>query len=507
MATLLPLREKIDRTASANVKFLASTATFGDGRQQVAPVGLSNKKLSYEITWKNLSIAEKEALVTFLNTTGTWNEILWTAPYESIEQTWLIDKDYKVFSDAQDAWTVTTTIHKAFNYFPTLVLPTGVEVPATCVVVPPINPDPIPTYRYVRFTSLSTVGGSNAPVVYSFYIAAATGSSNLCTIPANFSSTDFSDLSNLCDGNMTTKATGLSSGTVSQKFTYDIGYLTTITELGFTACNTYSEAGKVDHFKLEVSTDNSTWTTFVESTEASSIAILYQYFLNRFTEGTFMPYWKQPCAYLPLNGSVVDQNLHTVPVATSISYGSDDDGSYASFNGTSSKIDLATAVQPGTFSFACWVKITEYPTIAQTMYALLSKNSYFATAINDFPCVFGINSDGYLTLKVDAGNNYVYDYTVTGTVKVPLNEKVLCVCGFIDGGGSFYVSMNNNTTSGNVPLGFFMITGSRNWTIGNAPFLYDGGVTDPCAFKGKMYEASWWAGASVAPSTIGNLIP
>jgi len=94
MATPLPLPNKLSRDSSKTVKFKLISAEMGDSYTQEAPKGLNPKVDNWNIAWVGLTLAERLAVESVLDTVGVWGLLSWTPCYEVTKKYFKLDKDF-----------------------------------------------------------------------------------------------------------------------------------------------------------------------------------------------------------------------------------------------------------------------------------------------------------------------------------------------------------------------------------------------------------------------------
>jgi len=121
MATALPHSEKISRDSIKSAEFRTIVATMGDSYTQIAPKGLNSKIDNWNIRWIGLTLVEKDAVLTALDTVGEWGLLSWTPSYETVLKYFRIKKGtgYSVKHVAgNNDFTVTCKLIEQFDVNP-----------------------------------------------------------------------------------------------------------------------------------------------------------------------------------------------------------------------------------------------------------------------------------------------------------------------------------------------------------------------------------------------------
>ncbi len=115
--TALPLPAKITIDSERTVVFTDITAQFGDGYEQVAPKGLNNTREGWSIQWGGLSTAEKDTIVTALNTVGSWGILTWTPCGDTVQKKYRMTKDgYSTRREgSNNIFTVSCSLRQVFD--------------------------------------------------------------------------------------------------------------------------------------------------------------------------------------------------------------------------------------------------------------------------------------------------------------------------------------------------------------------------------------------------------
>jgi phage-related protein len=96
MATALPLTNKIHRKIPESLEISDISASFGDGYSQTAPDGIHPVIEVYEILWAPVTKTERQTIIDFIKSVGTWGQISWTPPDDSAVKYFRIKRGTKI---------------------------------------------------------------------------------------------------------------------------------------------------------------------------------------------------------------------------------------------------------------------------------------------------------------------------------------------------------------------------------------------------------------------------
>lgn len=115
--TALPLQNFITQTAVKSANFTTITAQFGDGYMQRAVDGINDKKESWNITYDNVNLNQRDSIWVFIDSVKMSDVIEWTAPGDLLEKKWIIDPEGTINEQAKtgDIYTVGFTIMRVFD--------------------------------------------------------------------------------------------------------------------------------------------------------------------------------------------------------------------------------------------------------------------------------------------------------------------------------------------------------------------------------------------------------
>jgi phage-related protein len=112
----LPFPDKLSRESSHEFNFTTVTAKFGYTYEEIAPVGLNNVFKTFQITWLNLSLSDKNTLKTALALGGSWQIFSYQPCNELTSYNVRIEKDsVSINAIGNDLFEVTAKLKQVFN--------------------------------------------------------------------------------------------------------------------------------------------------------------------------------------------------------------------------------------------------------------------------------------------------------------------------------------------------------------------------------------------------------
>lgn len=87
---------------------------FGDGYTQRVLDGLNTKKEIWQLRWKNIPTAEKDAIVNFLNERAGYQAFSWTAPGSGVSLYYTCEK-FSVSPVWVGYWSVSATFEQVYD--------------------------------------------------------------------------------------------------------------------------------------------------------------------------------------------------------------------------------------------------------------------------------------------------------------------------------------------------------------------------------------------------------
>lgn len=114
MANTFPTSVQPVYPVNRKTKMRALTARFGDGYSQRAEDGINATVYSWDVTYENLTTAEKDTIVNFLEGEKGVNVFLWTPPRESTQYK-VICQEWNTQLVEAVYWNVTATFTREFD--------------------------------------------------------------------------------------------------------------------------------------------------------------------------------------------------------------------------------------------------------------------------------------------------------------------------------------------------------------------------------------------------------
>jgi phage-related protein len=115
MATALSHPEKITTDSTKKTGFSTIRTQFGDGYAQIAPKGINNKIQSLSIQWASLTQAEFNAIITMLDTVGSYGVISYTPCYETSSKNFRMTDSGYTFSSVGNTYKITCDLVQVYD--------------------------------------------------------------------------------------------------------------------------------------------------------------------------------------------------------------------------------------------------------------------------------------------------------------------------------------------------------------------------------------------------------
>ena len=140
------------------------------------------------------------------------------------------------------------------------------------------------------------------------------------------------------------------------------------------------------------------------------------------------------------------------------------------------------------FTIDTWINPTSLPPTG-SIGELISKRSYFATSVTDFPVFVLLTKDGKVVFGLSKGNDFSTDAAlVSSTVLSPGNWYHVTVVYQANNIAKLYI---NGVEEASQSINFQISSNTRPWTIGRASAEVSGGV-GTSAFHGLMDEVEFF---------------
>jgi hypothetical protein len=214
--------------------------------------------------------------------------------------------------------------------------------------------------------------------------------------------------------------------------------------------------------------------------------------LNRYVSALagnppFAPLPEGRVAYFPgtiTSGSLIN-TLGTNGTTTNVTQVAGNKGNAASFNGSSSFVNLNFNSNPTALTWAFWIKAAQPAAQGQ----IINNVAYFADATTNFPFQIVANTSATVSALLSSGNDYVLDATVTSATAVSDNTwHFIAVTYTANSSVKLYV---DGALSASASINFTTSTSAYNWFLGRDAFPYSGG--EPGRFlNGILDEISYY---------------
>lgn len=114
MPVAMPLTSFLDQSSSMKRSFRVKKVEFGNGYEQVAPDGINSVHDEWQVAYPNLTVGERDTVLTALNTVQGWDYLTWTAPGDIEQKKWRItDSGYSMQTNG-DLWSISLTVKQIY---------------------------------------------------------------------------------------------------------------------------------------------------------------------------------------------------------------------------------------------------------------------------------------------------------------------------------------------------------------------------------------------------------
>lgn len=115
MTLVFPVNARaVDFKSAKDRTYAIRENSFGDGYVQRSADGLNNVRATWNVSWTNLTTAEKDVIEQFLDSTGGWQPFTWTAPGDSSPKKWIV-KNPKINPVDAGYWNIAAQFIQDFS--------------------------------------------------------------------------------------------------------------------------------------------------------------------------------------------------------------------------------------------------------------------------------------------------------------------------------------------------------------------------------------------------------
>jgi len=111
----MPVPSKVSRDSSLKVTFAQVAAKFGDGYEQVAPLGINNTTDIWAIEWGGLSSSEYTTVMTALKSVGAWGIITWKPCGELVTKKFRLAGEISQSREGINTYKLTCSLRQVFD--------------------------------------------------------------------------------------------------------------------------------------------------------------------------------------------------------------------------------------------------------------------------------------------------------------------------------------------------------------------------------------------------------
>lgn len=136
------------------------------------------------------------------------------------------------------------------------------------------------------------------------------------------------------------------------------------------------------------------------------------------------------------------------------------------------------------FTISTWINMNALPSVG-TIGQIITKNSYFAASITDFPVNIQVSNTGIVGYTTSQGDDFIDDSVLSSTTSLTTGEWYHITATYK---ANQYVELYiNGEKEASSEIDFFISTNTRNWTMGRTAFENGGGV-NASDLNGKLDE-------------------
>lgn len=103
-----------DFSSKKSVKPRILENDFGDGYTQRAADGLNSMRREWDVSWTNLTLAEKNTLITFFEAQQGYKSFFWTAPGDTAQRKWTV-REWRETPVVANNWTIQAQFRQEFD--------------------------------------------------------------------------------------------------------------------------------------------------------------------------------------------------------------------------------------------------------------------------------------------------------------------------------------------------------------------------------------------------------
>lgn len=116
MPVAMPLPAAISQSSTRRVKQRMLMSQFGNGYVQTAPDGTSSIYEEWDVSWENLTAAERTTVTTTLLQAAV-DHLTWTPPNDSVEKKYIVmpSREASLYDEIQMSgqfYTITTSLRQ-----------------------------------------------------------------------------------------------------------------------------------------------------------------------------------------------------------------------------------------------------------------------------------------------------------------------------------------------------------------------------------------------------------
>lgn len=114
MPQAMPLTSAISQSSTRKRTYKTLTAEFGNGYSQTAPDGINNVRDEWNLSYENLTDAERTTVVAALDAVQTWDYLTWQAPGDAASKRWKVTPEGWSERTTGTHWTISFVVKQVY---------------------------------------------------------------------------------------------------------------------------------------------------------------------------------------------------------------------------------------------------------------------------------------------------------------------------------------------------------------------------------------------------------
>lgn len=114
MSAAMPLTEYISQQSTRKRQYRTLRASFNNGYEQTAPDGINNVRDIWTVVYSNLTLTDRNSVVSALDTVKGWDYLTWQAPGDDASKKWKVTPDGWSETNNGATWSITFTVEQVY---------------------------------------------------------------------------------------------------------------------------------------------------------------------------------------------------------------------------------------------------------------------------------------------------------------------------------------------------------------------------------------------------------